>query len=101
MIGTHPEVRAIPRYDGPWRGIHVLVNNDEETKTLAQEVPKLAKMGVNVLVVEVDYNYAYASHPELRAPNPMTRNRARALAETCHAHGIRPIPQFQCLGHQS
>lgn len=101
MEKTHLQKRVFPRHDGQWRGIHVLVNNDEEANTLTQEVPKLAKMGVNVLVVEVDYNYAYISRPELRGPKPMTRDCAHILAETCRTHGIRPIPQFQCLGHQS
>jgi hypothetical protein len=85
----------------PWRGIHVLVNNNEETDALAKEIPELEKIGVNVLVVEVDYNYAYVSHNELRCPTPITHDNIRVLAETCRAHGIRPIPQFQCLGHQS
>jgi len=101
MTKAHLQRRVSPKYKGQWLGIHVLVNNDEEANTLIQEVPKLAKIGVNVLVIEVDYNYAYASHPELRGPKPITRERARTLAETCREYGIRPIPQFQCLGHQS
>jgi hypothetical protein len=100
MMGTH-KVRASSKSTGPWCGIHVLANNNEEIDALATEVSGLAKLGVNVLVVEVDYNYAYASHPELRGPNPIMWDRARALAKTCHANGIRLIPQFQCLGHQS
>ncbi|MBO3803487.1 MAG: hypothetical protein JTT11_06380, partial [Candidatus Brockarchaeota archaeon] len=69
--------RAAPGSGERWRGIHVLLNDNEETDALASEVPKLANIGVNVLVAEVDYNYAYASHPELRGPNPITKDRAR------------------------
>jgi hypothetical protein len=97
---TSAKVRA-NKSGEPWRGIHVLVNNNEETDALAKEIPELEKIGVNVLVVEVDYNYAYVSHNELRGPTPITHDHIRVLAETCRAHGIRPIPQFQCLGHQS
>jgi hypothetical protein len=84
-----------------WFGVHVLANNDQDVDSLAKEIPELASTGVNVLVVEVDYNYAYSSHPELRGPDPVTRERVRALLAECRAHDIRLIPQFQCLGHQS
>jgi hypothetical protein len=32
---------------------------------------------------------------------PITRDGARVLVKTCREHGIRLIPQFNCLGHQS
>jgi len=92
MISFQSQVRAVPQKDVSWRGIHVLVHNDDETRTLSHEIPRLSMMGMNVLVVEVDYNYAYESHPELRGHNPMTKDRASVLAETCRSHGIRPIP---------
>lgn len=84
-----------------WRGIHVLTNSNEDVDALAGEVPELATMGVNVLIVEVDYNYDYSSHPELRGPDLITRDRARALVRVCREQGVRLIPQFQCFGHQS
>lgn len=90
-----------PRAGQPWRGVHVLAGNTAAIKALRTEVPRLAAIGVNLLVVEVNYGYAYESHPELRQANPITRDEARALAATCRQHGIRLIPQFQCLGHQS
>jgi hypothetical protein len=58
-------------------------------------------MGVNVVIAEVNYDYAYSSHPELRGGNPITTDRARALAKVCRKHAVRLVPQFQCLGHQS
>jgi hypothetical protein len=87
--------------DRLWRGIHVLANSNSDVDALANEAPELAGLGVNVLIVEVDYNYAYSSHPELRGPDPITFDHARTLVEECRSHGIRLIPQFQCLGHQS
>ena len=85
----------------PWRGLHLLLGSNAGAEALAGELPTLAEMGVNVIVAEVDYDYAYTSHPELRGRNPITEDRARALAQACRAHAIRLIPQFQCLGHQS
>ena len=84
-----------------WFGVHVLVRGNGDVDALIGEIPALAGMGINVLVAEINYDYAYASHPELRGDDPVSEGRARALAEACRAHGVRPIPQFQCLGHQS
>lgn len=84
-----------------WRGIHLLVGDNEQIEALTGTVPELAEMGVNVVIVEVNYDYAYSSHPELRGDNPITTDRARALAKVCRKHAVRLVPQFQCLGHQS
>ncbi|MEJ5308625.1 MAG: family 20 glycosylhydrolase [Anaerolineae bacterium] len=85
----------------PWLGIHLIVGNNAQMDALAGEVPTLADMGINVLMTEINYSYAYVSHPELRTENPITEDRVRALVKVCRAHGVRLIPQFQCLGHQS
>jgi hypothetical protein len=84
-----------------WRGIHLLVGDNEQIEALTGTIPELAEMGVNVVIVEVNYDYAYSSHPELRGDNPITIDRARALAKVCREHAVRLVPQFQCLGHQS
>jgi len=85
----------------PWRGIHLLMGSASAAEALRADVPALAAIGVNVLVVEVNYAFAYESHPELRSGDPITREQAGALAAACREHGVRLIPQFQCLGHQS
>ena len=61
----------------------------------------LAPGGVNVLIVEINYNFAFKSHPELTHDGAVTQEDARALAALCRAKGIRLIPQFNCFGHQS
>lgn len=85
----------------PWLGLHVLATNRDAVRKLTEEVPALGKLGVNVLICEVNYNYAFASHPELAGRYPTTTAEARKLSAACREHGIRLIPQFQCLGHQS
>jgi hypothetical protein len=87
----------------PWCGLHVIVfKNDNDLELLGRQVPKLAALGVNVLIVEVDYNFQFKSHPELRAgENVITKAGAERLSAACREHGIRLIPEFQCLGHQS
>lgn len=84
-----------------WRGVHVMLNSDGNVATLMEQVPKLAEMGVNVLLVEVNYSFQFQSHPELGNPKGISKKGARELAEACEGRGIRVIPLFNCLGHQS
>ncbi len=83
--------------------VHILgYDTDAEIEELVKTIPPLAAMGVNTIIFEVDYNFAFKSHPELRrGKNPVTVEGARALLEVCLANGIRVIPEFQCVGHQS
>lgn len=62
---------------------------------------ELAPSKVNLLVLRVDWNYAYTSHPELQDENPLTRADVEKLVAACRKHGIRLVPQVNLLGHQS
>lgn len=62
---------------------------------------ELGPGGINTLVLRVDYNYAYTSHPELRSENPLSRKDVKKLVTTGRKHGIQIIPQINLLGHQS
>ena len=84
-----------------WRGVHLMVHNDQHAEQLIEALPKLASNGVNVLVVEVDYGFDFHSHPEVRSLPCMSRSKALELTQAAHAKGIRLIPQLNCLGHQS
>ena len=87
----------------PWRAVHLLdYNTDSALDALGQNLEALAKQGINVVILEVDYNFKFKSHPELRrGTDPITRDGARRFAALCKKLGIRLIPQFQSLGHQS
>jgi hypothetical protein len=87
----------------PWRAVHLLdYNNDNSLDALGKNLENLAKQGINVIVLEIDYNFEFKSHPELRqGTNPITRTGARRFAALCKKLGIRLIPEFQTLGHQS
>lgn len=86
---------------GSRRGVHLLVNTDDELTTLRTRLPALAAAGVNAVIVEVGYNFAYQSHPELAAKQGSTRAGARLLAAEARRVGIRLIPELDCVGHQS
>ena len=62
---------------------------------------ELAPRKVNTLLLRVDYNYQYKSHPELRGASTLTEADVKKLVAACRKHGIRIIPQINLLGHQS
>jgi hypothetical protein len=103
LAATTVRAEASDRPESLWRGLHVLsYSSDKDLELLGSQIPHLAEMGVNVLVLEVNYAFTYQSHPELRAGNnTITRDGAGKLAAVCKQHHVRLIPQFQSLGHQS
>jgi hypothetical protein len=86
-----------------WRALHLLhFQTDDDLCTLEKQLPALAAQGINTLILEVDYGFEFRSHPELRAaPQTMTRKGIKRLLKASRRQGMRVIPQFQCLGHQS
>jgi hypothetical protein len=85
----------------PWMGVHVDAPSGDRLERIGRSVPGLAKLGVNALIIEVNYGFQFASHPELNSQGAITREQARAFAALCRANGIRVIPSINCLGHQS
>jgi hypothetical protein len=103
-LGQGPSTGAGASGTGtPWRGVHIMSPGRQGLLLLKRAIAeKLAPMGVNTLIVEVNYGFAFQSHPELSTgANALRAQDARALAETCRKHGIRLVPMFNCLGHQS
>jgi hypothetical protein len=92
---------AVPRAQPFWLGLHVLIENKPAAEALLTELPALADIGVNLLIYEVDYNYEYTSHPELRGEDPVSRETVKKVVQFCRDHKIRLVPEFQSLGHQS
>lgn len=88
---------------GQWRGLHLIHHTtDGNLEALGGQLPALAKLGINVLILEVNYGFRFESHPELRqGEEQITKEGARNIVRTCRKHGIRLIPQFQCVAHQS
>lgn len=89
-----------------WRGVHVMAwgpsGGTSGLDVLKRAIDKvLLPLRVNVMIYEVDYNFEFESDPAMRFGEVLTKKAARELAEFCHSRGIRLIPQFNCLGHQS
>jgi hypothetical protein len=61
----------------------------------------LAPRGVNTLVLRVDYDYQFTSHPELAEKNALSQDDVKKLVAACRKDKIHLIPQVNMLGHQS
>ncbi len=84
-----------------WRALHLIGPQPERMPLTEQFVREtLAPMGINVLVLEVNYGFEFKSRPELEC-HGITKEQARSLAAVCRQNGIRLIPLIDCLGHQS
>ena len=84
-----------------WRGVHLMLGSDAQAAVVKDQLPGLAAVGVNTVILETDYNFEFKSHPELSSPGCVTRARAHELAAEARRLGVRLIPQINCLGHQS
>jgi hypothetical protein len=71
---------------------------DEFIKFIDEE---LAPRSVNTLILRVDYNYKYDSHPELRDSGALSKHEVKRLVSVCRKNNIKVIPQINLLGHQS
>ncbi|TAL66022.1 MAG: glycoside hydrolase [Bacteroidetes bacterium] len=71
---------------------------DEFLKFINEE---LAPRSVNTLILRVDYNYQYESHPELRDSIALSKSEIKKLVAVCRKNNIQIIPQVNLLGHQS
>jgi len=92
---------AVKLGPGEWRGQHLSCGSLEGADTLVELIDEfLGPMGINVLVVEVNYNFKFESHPEI-SQGSLDKEAARRIAAACRKHGIRVIPLLNCLGHQS
>ena len=74
------------------RGVDLFVRFIEED---------LATAKINLLILRVDWNFDYKSHPELRDEHPLTQEDVDKLVAACRKHNIRLVPQVNLLGHQS
>ena len=62
---------------------------------------ELAPRKVNTLILRVDYNYQYKTHPELIGSPALSEPEVKKIVKACRQNNIRIIPQINLLGHQS
>jgi len=64
---------------------------DDFVKFINEE---LAPRKVNTLVLRVDFNYQYKSHPELRDSAALSKGEVKKILEACKKNNIEVIPQL-------
>src|ERR1700741_4500445 len=71
---------------------------DDFVKFINEE---LAPRKANTLILRVDFNYQYKSHPELRDSAALSKSEVHKIMDACKKNNIAIIPQINLLGHQS
>ncbi|MBA2562942.1 MAG: family 20 glycosylhydrolase [Chitinophagaceae bacterium] len=86
----------------PVRGFCIGAPNPKEVDAFTKFIEEeLAPRKVNTLILRVDYNYPFKSHPELIDTPSLSKNDVKKLVAVCRKNSIRIIPQINMLGHQS
>jgi hypothetical protein len=86
----------------PVRGFCIAAPQPKDLEEFVKFIDEeLAPRSVNTLILRVDYNYQYESHPELRDSGALSKNEVKKLVAVCKKNNIRIIPQVNLLGHQS
>ncbi|MBV5312967.1 MAG: family 20 glycosylhydrolase [Prolixibacteraceae bacterium] len=86
----------------PIRGFCIAAPQTDEVEAFVKFIAEeLAPRKVNTLILRVDYNYQYESHPELRNEKALSKAEVKKMVDICRKNQIRIIPQVNLLGHQS
>lgn len=86
----------------PVRGLAIAAPRAEHVDSFVDFMrEELVPRRVNTLVLRVDYNYEYETHPELRDASALSTSDVKKLVAAAREGGIRLIPQINLLGHQS
>jgi len=86
----------------PVRGFCIAAPQPKELDRFIKFIDEeLAPRKVNTMILRVDYNYQYESHPELRNATALSKSEVKKLVAVCKKNNISIIPQVNLLGHQS
>lgn len=84
------------------QGLSIAAPRHHELGNFLEFIQKeLVPRKVNTLLLRVDYNFEYRSHPELRDSVPLTLMDVKSIVNVCQTNKINIIPQINLLGHQS
>lgn len=86
----------------PVRGFCIAAPSPDQLDRFVKFIDEeLAPRQVNKLILRVDYNYNFESHPELIDKSPLSKAEVKKLVAVCRKNNIDIIPQINLLGHQS
>jgi N-acetyl-beta-hexosaminidase len=103
MTSFESQAQSSLRHDTlPVRGFSIPVPKPAGVDSFVTFIHKeLAPRNVNTLILLVDYNYQFKSHPELADSFALSEKDVKKIVRECKKSGIRIIPQINLLGHQS
>lgn len=104
LLASSPVVLAQARIDSllPTRGFCIAAPKPNQLDTFLKFInEELAPRQVNTLILRIDFNYQFDSHPELRDSASLSKRDVKKLVKVCQKNRIRLIPQINLLGHQS
>lgn len=73
-------------------------NIDKFCKFIEQE---LAPMGVNTLMIRIDWNYQFKTNPQMAGRRALSEEQIKKMVNVCKKNNIRLVPLVNLLGHQS
>ena len=86
----------------PTRGICIAAPTPEGVDRFVKFIDmELGPNHINTLILRVDYNYQYKSHPELKDDIALSTDDVKKMVAICKKNDIKIIPQINLLGHQS
>src|SRR5690625_1586847 len=102
LLSREAKSQSLPLDSLPVRGICLEAPQpadiDAFVKFIRQE---LHPRKINTIILRVDYNYDFKSHPELRDTAALGEADVKKMVSTCRELGIQLIPEIDLLGHQS
>ena len=88
--------------DLTWRGVHLFMPKEDAYDRFARFVDEvLLPHHFNTVVLEINYGFAFKSHPEVSEPDSPDAAYVKRVSDLLLKRGMRVIPEFNCLGHQS
>jgi hypothetical protein len=84
------------------RGLHMPAPRPDDMPLALRFISDaLPKEGVNLLVLELNYGYQFARHPEIASDNALSREQLLQIADACKKANVQLVPMINLLGHQS
>lgn len=102
LMGNNARSQMLSIDSLPVRGLCIAApdpeNLDAFVKFIREELPPRK---VNMLILRIDYNYQFKSHPELRDAGALSATNVKKIVSAYQQSGIQLIPEIDLLGHQS
>ncbi|MDL1956537.1 MAG: beta-N-acetylhexosaminidase [Candidatus Desulfofervidus auxilii] len=84
----------------PFRAVHMTVFDTFNIKRLKEVIKIASELKFNVLILHIDNNLKYSSHPEISSPNALSKNQLRDIINFAKKRYFIVIPELNLLCKQ-